>query len=58
MRLIDLAGIDRVQGAENKVTGFRRHERDFDRRAVAHFADENDLRCLAQTRRASRWDSC
>ena len=53
-----LAGIDRVQRAQNKVTGFGGHERDFDRRAIAHFADENDLRRLAQARRASRLDNC
>ena len=43
-----LAGIDRVQRAQNEVAGFRGHQRDFDGGAVAHFADENDFRRLAQ----------
>ena len=43
-----LAGVDRVQRAQNEMTSFRRHQRDFDGGAVAHFADENDFRRLAQ----------
>jgi hypothetical protein len=33
---------------KDQVAGFRRAQRDFDRVAVAHFADENDLGRLAQ----------
>ena len=43
-----LAGVDRVKRAEHQVARFRRHERDFHRGAIAHFADENDLGRLAQ----------
>ena len=43
-----LAGIDRVQGAENEMAGFRGHERDFHGRAIAHFADKNNLWCLPE----------
>ncbi len=43
-----LAGIDRVQGAENQMAGFRGHQRDFHCGAVAHFADEDDFGRLAQ----------
>ena len=39
-----------MQRAENEVAGFRRHQRDFHRRAVAHFADQNDFRRLPQRR--------
>src|SRR6202022_4798941 len=38
-----LAGIDRVQRAEDQMSGFRRHERDFHGGAIAHFADEDDF---------------
>ena len=34
--------------AKNEVTGFRCHQRDLHRRAIAHFADQNDFRRLAQ----------
>ena len=43
-----LARIDGVQRAEHQVAGFRGAQRDLDRFAVAHFADENDLGRLAQ----------
>ena len=43
-----LAGIDRVQCAHDQVAGFRGRHADFDRFAVAHFADENDFGSLAQ----------
>ena len=41
-------GIDRVQGAEDQMAGFRGAQGDFHRVAIAHFADENDLGRLAQ----------
>ena len=43
-----LAGIDGVQRAEHQVAGFRRAQRDFHRLAIAHFADQNHFRRLAQ----------
>ena len=43
-----LAGIDRVQGAQHQVAGFRGAQGDLHRVAVAHFADQNDLGRLAQ----------
>ena len=45
-----LAGVDRVQRAQNKVASLCGHQRDFDGSAVAHFADENNFRCLSQCR--------
>ena len=33
---------------KHEVARLRRHQRDFDRGAIAHFADEDDLRRLAQ----------
>ena len=43
----------RVQRAEHEVAGFRRLDRDRDRLEIAHFADQHDVRILAQ-RRAQR----
>ncbi len=43
-----LAGVDGVQGAQHEVARFGGGHGDFDRLAVAHFADEDDLRRLAQ----------
>ena len=37
-----------MQRAKNEVTGLRGHERDLDRGAIAHFADQNYFGCLAQ----------
>ena len=37
-----------VQGAEDKVAGGRRGQRQFDRFQVAHFTDEQDIRIFAQ----------
>ena len=48
MRLMVSPALTGVQGAQNQVAGFRRAQGDFDRVAVAHFADENDLGRLAQ----------
>ena len=45
-----LAGIDGVQGAEDKMAGLGRHQGDFDGGAVAHLADQNDFRRLAKRR--------
>src|SRR2546430_10638001 len=45
-----LAGVDRVQRAENEVASLCGHQSDFDGSAVAHFAHENDFRCLPQCR--------
>ena len=42
-----------MQRREHEVAGFRGGQRDFDRLAIAHFADQNHLRRLAQ-RRAQR----
>ena len=42
------AGVDGVQRAQDQMAGFRRAQGDFHRLPVAHFADENDLRRLAQ----------
>src|SRR4029077_3602131 len=41
-------GIDGVQRGKDQVACFRRFQRDFDRFAVAHFADQNDLGRLPQ----------
>jgi hypothetical protein len=41
-------GADGVEGAEDKVAGFRRGDGGLDRLEVAHFADENDVRVLTQ----------
>ena len=43
-----LARVDRVQRAQDQMAGFRRAQGDLHRLAVAHFADENHLRRLAQ----------
>ena len=43
-----LRGIDGVQRREHEVAGFGGGQRDLDRFAVAHFADQDDLRRLAQ----------
>ena len=43
-----LAGVDRVQRAQDEVAGFCGGQADFDGFAIAHFADENHLRRLAQ----------
>ena len=43
-----LPGVDRVERAQHEVPGFRRHQRHFHRRAVAHFADQNHFRRLAE----------
>ena len=43
-------GLDRVQcvqGAENQMTGFGRHERRLDGFQVAHFSDQDHVRILA-----------
>ena len=53
-----LTGVDGVQRAENEVTGFRRHQRDFHRRAIAHFAHQNDFGRLAQRGAQDHWDNC
>ena len=45
--------VDRVQRREHQVTGLGRGQRDLDRLAIAHLADQDDLRRLAQ-RRAQR----
>jgi hypothetical protein len=45
-----LAGIDRVERAQHEMAGLSRHQGDFDGRAVAHFAHQNDLGRLAQGR--------
>ena len=50
-----LAGIDRVQRAENEMAGFRGHERDFHGGSIAHFADQNDLWCLAKRGTQAIW---
>ena len=39
-----------MERREHEVAGFRGGQRDFDRLAIAHFADEDDLRRLAQRR--------
>ncbi len=36
-----LASVNGVQRAQNQVPGFRRHERDFNRSAITHFAHQN-----------------
>ncbi len=43
-----LAGVDRVKRAQDEVPGFRRHQRNFHRRAIAHFADQNHFRSLTK----------
>ncbi len=48
MRLIDWPALIVWIVRKHEVAGLRRGERDFDRRAVAHFADEDDLRRLPQ----------
>ena len=45
-----LAGVDRVERAQNKMASLCRHQGDFDRGTVAHFAHENDFRRLPQRR--------
>jgi hypothetical protein len=39
-----------VQGAEDKVTGFSRFNRDVNGFQIAHFADEDNVRVFAQGR--------
>src|SRR4051812_38892005 len=43
-----LAGINRMEGAKHNVPGLRRRHRDFERFAVADFADQNRLGRLAK----------
>ena len=43
-----LAGVNGVQGAQDQMACFGRAQRNFDRLAVAHFTNQNDLRRLAQ----------
>ena len=43
-----LRGVDGVQRREHEVAGLGRGQRDFDRLAIAHFADQDHLRRLAQ----------
>ncbi len=43
-----LGGVLRVQGREHQVTGLGRGEGDRDRLQVAHLADQDDVRVLAQ----------
>ena len=43
-----LAGVDRVQRAQDEVAGFGSRERDLHRLAVANFAEQNHLRRLPQ----------
>ena len=50
-----MAGIDGVQRAENEMAGFRGHECDFHGRAITHFADEDDLWCLAKRGTQAIW---
>ena len=45
-----LGGVDGVERREHQMAGFRRGQRDFDRLAVAHLADQNHLRRLTQRR--------
>ncbi|MPN48952.1 hypothetical protein SDC9_196565 [bioreactor metagenome] len=42
-----LAGIDRVQCAQDQVTGFSRAESDLYRIPIAHFTNQDHFRCLA-----------
>ena len=48
MRSTVFAGVDGVQRREHEVAGLGGCQRDFDRLAIAHLADENHLRRLAQ----------
>jgi len=43
-----LGGVGGVQGAEHEVTGVGRLQRETNRLEVAHFADEDDVRVLAE----------
>ena len=43
-----LGGVDRVQGRHDQVAGLGRRERGLDGLEVAHFADQDDVRVLAQ----------
>jgi hypothetical protein len=43
-----LARIDGVKGGKDEMTGLRRGHRDLHRHAIANFADQDHLRCLAQ----------
>src|ERR1051326_9022725 len=45
-----LAGVDRVERAEDKVAGFGGGERDFHRLAIANFADQDHFWRLTQRR--------
>src|SRR5439155_19121914 len=45
-----LGGVDGVERGEDEVTGFRRGQRYLDGFAIAHLADQDDLRRLAQRR--------
>src|SRR5262245_12432420 len=44
-----------MQRAENEMPGFRGHERDFHGGPIAHFANENDLWCLAKRGTQAIW---
>src|SRR5256885_6600218 len=44
-----LPGVDRVEGAENDVAGFRRGQSDVQRFAVANFTDQDRFRRLTQS---------
>ena len=50
MRSTVLDGVDGVQRGEHQVPRLRGRQRDLDRLAVAHLADEDHLRRLAQGR--------
>ena len=43
-----LGRVERVQRREHEVAGFGGEQAGFDRLEVAHFADQNDVRILAQ----------
>ena len=48
MRSIVCGGVLGVQGGEHQVAGLRRGDRGADRLEVAHLADEDHVRVLAQ----------
>ena len=48
MRLIGLGGIDGMQGGEDQVAGLGGVQGGLDRLEVAHLADQDDVRILAQ----------
>ena len=41
-----MQGVDRMNGRDDQVAGFRGAQRRFDRVAVAHFADDDDVRIV------------